>query len=773
MTLNNNSGNDEADQLLTPGVQESAARPVNMRVTTHRRMPRTLHRKSWMTMVSGQRSHDLPYIPASDSRNERTRPAPRRTPTDWQRAVGVLSNQWRTVVIFAVIVVTVVTGATLAMRPVYEPEGKLQIDPPGSEVFSLDAAGAGLIDAEYISTEAQKLQTDDLALATIATLHLDRNSEITGKLPTHSPGASNSDPLAAKENAALRGLRSRLSIRRDPSSRLVVVAFSSHDPRLSANVVNTLMKLLVRRNFESRNSAIAESGVWLSRQLDDIREKTERASRALADFGEKTGIADVDPNTNTYSEKMGDLNKQLVQAAADRIQYESFLAPSRNADSLPQVRSSLVIQALTQKRAEAEAQLAQSRVIYGPNHAEVRKLQNQVDELQKSIRAQQQAIVSELLTNYRAAQTRERSLAGEVRQATTDLTTLSQYEVLKKEAQADRDLYDALYAKVKEAGISAASKSSNIHIVNQARVLDHPTRPHRSLNILAGALFGLIGGVGLAFAKDRMQDRIHSADDVRDWVDFPSVAVVPEIRNGTEGRGLLGSNRTKLLPLDEVEPLGPDCYVLQRPNSPEAEAVHALRTMLFLSDPRRPPRVLVVTSPLPGEGKTTLSMNLAITMAKHGRTCLVDADMRKPAVGNNFRLTPTFGLEHLLNGSATLDQVASPSTAIEDLTIIPAVNPTHSAIQLLSDGRMKTLITRLRDRYDFVVIDTPPLLPYADGLAISTHVDGVILVGRAGQTPRGAITRSMELLETINSAPILTVVLNGVNERSGYSSYSY
>ena len=280
----------------------------------------------------------------------------------------------------------------------------------------------------------------------------------------------------------------RLSIRRDPSSRLVVVAFSSHDPQLSANVVNTLMKLLVQRNFESRNSAIAESGVWLSRQLDDIREKMERASRALADFGEKHGIADVDPNTNTYSEKMGDLNKQLVQASADRIQYESFLAPSRDPNTLPQVNGSLVIQALTQKLAEAQAQLSQSLVIYGPNHAEPRKLQRQVDELQNAIKAQKQEIVSELRTNYRAAQAREQALSGEVRRATTDLTTLSQYEVLKKEAQADRDLYDALYAKVKEAGISAASKSSNIHIVNRARVLDHPTRPHRAFNILAGSV---------------------------------------------------------------------------------------------------------------------------------------------------------------------------------------------------------------------------------------------------------------------------------------------
>jgi capsular exopolysaccharide synthesis family protein len=195
--------------------------------------------------------------------------------------------------------------------------------------------------------------------------------------------------------------------------------------------------------------------------------------------------------------------------------------------------------------------------------------------------------------------------------------------------------------------------------------------------------------------------------------------------------------------------------------------------MLFLSDPKHPPRVLVITSPLPGEGKTTLATNLAITMAKHGRTCLVDADMRKPAVGSTFHLNSTSGLEHLLNGSATLDQVARASGAVENLTIIPAVNCTHSAIQLLSDGRMKSLIARLRDRFEFVVIDTPPILPYADGLAISTQVDGVILVGRAGQTPRGAITRGMELLETINSAPILAVVLNGVDEHSGYSPYSY
>ena len=151
-------------------------------------------------------------------------------------------------------------------------------------------------------------------------------------------------------------------------------------------------------------------------------------------------------------------------------------------------------------------------------------------ELQDQIKVQSAAIVSELWTNYRAARARETLLNGQVKVATTDLATLAQYNVLKREAQADRELYNSLYAKIKEAGISAASKSSNIHIVSQARALEHPTRPHRTMNILAGVLIGLIGGVALAFVKDRLQDRIHTADEIRDWVGLPSVTVVPAIQ---------------------------------------------------------------------------------------------------------------------------------------------------------------------------------------------------------------------------------------------------
>jgi capsular exopolysaccharide synthesis family protein len=690
-----------------------------------------------------------------------------RLPSDWMRALQVLSKEWRASALFAITVVAIVTCVTFAMKPVYESEGRLQIDPPGSEVFSLDAAGAGLIDSEYISTEAQKLQTDDLALATIRALHLDSNREITGRL-SNRPLNDMSDDHNQRENAVLRAFQSRLSVRRDPSSRLVSVTFATHDPRLSPDVVNSLMKLLVERNFEARNRAIAESSVWLSRQLDDIREKMEVAMRTLADFGEKTGIADLDPSSNTYAGKMGDLNKELVLAQSERIQFESFLSSADHPDSLPQVRNSLVIQSLTQRLAEQNAQLAQSRVVYGLNHAEVRKLQNQVNELQEQIKIQRGAIVSELWTNYYAAKVRERLLGGEVKTATTDLTTLAQYNVLKKEAEADRDLYDKLYAKIKEAGIAAASKSSNVHIVNQARVLDHPTRPRRALTIMAGAVFGLVGGVALAFAKDRIQDRIRTIDDLRYWEGLPTVVAMPSIRTIRSGLTLNGKSLGNGV---RTKDTGSRCFLLDHPNAPESEAVLGLRTMMFLSQTGTPPKIVLVTSPLPGEGKTTVANNLAIALAKYGSTCLVDADMRMPTVGPSFHVTQKLGLEQYLQGTATLDQILCPSRDINNLAIIPSPMPAEFANYLLTGKPIKFLIKQLRERFDFVVIDTPPIIPYTDGLALSTMVDGVILVGRAGQTSRGAISRGMELLEAVKSARILTVVLNAVDGRNSYHSY--
>jgi capsular exopolysaccharide synthesis family protein len=188
---------------------------------------------------------------------------------------------------------------------------------------------------------------------------------------------------------------------------------------------------------------------------------------------------------------------------------------------------------------------------------------------------------------------------------------------------------------------------------------------------------------------------------------------------------------------------------------------------------KRPLKVIVVTYPLPAEGKTTLANNLAVALAKTGRTCLVDADLRRPSVGATFHVSPGKGLEHYLQGVATLEQVCFQTPSVENLTVIPAILPTDNSVHLLTGQRMVHLISHLRSLFDFVVIDTPPILPYADGRALSTIADGVVLVGRAGQTSRGAMMRSMELLAEVQSAPILTTVLNGAQHVSADYHYYY
>jgi polysaccharide biosynthesis transport protein len=693
--------------------------------------------------------------------------------SDWQRALTLVGKHWRASASFLVAVLAGVTIVTFSVKPTYEPVGRMQIDPPGAEVFSLDAASGGASDSEYIATETQKLQTDDLALATIRLLHLDKNPEFAGKAASQpQPATGDAEQLTTAEDAALRTFASHLSVRRDPSSRLVTVSFASHNPKLSADIVNAMMKLFVNRSFESRHEAISQSSMWLGRELDDIRTKMQDSTHTVEEFQKDKGIPDLDPGSNSYAVEMTDLNKQLAEAQSERIQLEAYLRPGSDPESLPQVRNNPVIQALMQKQAEMNAELAQAKVIYGANHPSVRKLQNQNNELGRAIKTQLTGTVAELRTSYRAAQARERLLTREVKGATQNLSTLSRYSALKKEAQADRELYDNLYAKVKEAAISAASKSSNIHVVNQARILDQPTRPHRLFNILAGLLIGLIGGIALAFIREGMEDRIHTPDDVRCLLGLAPIAVVPAIQDGYPKT--ISASGPKLLP---AKGAGSDrqceLFLLNRPNAPESEAVNVLRTTLLLCHKKRALKIILVTSPLPGEGKTTLANNLAIALSACGRTCLVDADLRRPCVGNSFHIDPGKGLEHYLRGVATLEEVSVQPSGTNNLIVIPAVLPVDDAIHMLTCERMGQLISRLRQSFDFVVLDTPPILPYADSRVLAPQADGVVLVGRAGQTSRGAIMRSMELLAEVQSAPVLSTVLNGAEHLAADYRYYY
>lgn len=685
---------------------------------------------------------------------------------DWLVALNQLRKHWKLAAAFAGVVMLTVTIATLIAKPVYEPSARLEIDPPGSQMFSPDRGSSSI--AEYVETQAQNLQTDALAVMVIRSLRLDKNPDFVKKATEDVPasvGDGTAPQLTPGENTALNVFRGRLKVQRDPTSRLITVSFASHDPVTAATVTNTLINTYIQTTYEMRKAAIAQSTEWLSKQLDDIKQKMQDSNRALADFQNATGIIDIDNNKSTFADKMTDLNKQKTQAAVDRIQLESYLSKIRsgNADSLPQIRANAVVQALTQKLAEAKAELAQTTIIYGVNHPNVKKLQNQADELDRQIKSQRQAIIDELRTSYSAAVSREQMMAGEIKGTSTEMTQLAQYNTLKRDAEANTQLYNNLYAKVKETAIAAASPFSDIRVVDAARVLSSPTRPNRLLNLIAGFLFAVIGGILCAFVRDRFDTRIRTVEEVRESLGLANVSVLPMIVQSETGW------RARLLPGSRgVGPEQP--FMLRSPISAEGDALRGLETSILLSQQGRP-QVILITSSFPGEGKTTVAANLAVALAQHGPTCLVDADMRRPRIAGMFRVDPTGGLTSALAASTAapfLKQVEE----VPNLAILPAGTLDHSPVTLINSDGMREIIEELRKGFEFVVIDSPPVLPFADARALATQADGIVYVGRSGVTTREAMARSMELLQSVKSAPVLEVVLNAAHPASA-GGYGY
>jgi capsular exopolysaccharide synthesis family protein len=697
---------------------------------------------------------------------------------DWLRALYTIHKHWRLGVLFAAVLMVTVIVVTFTIQPVYEPIARIEVDPPG-EQFSLEGGASGN-DSEYLETQAQNLKSDRLAMDVIHRLHLDQNPAMIAANDNKSQAGDLSPyQLSAGEHAALHAFRAHLNVKRDTASRLISVSFSSYDPKLAALVTNTVVNAFIDDTQRDQHDAIMKSSEWLARQLDDIRARMVESNRVLVDFQKSIGIADVDSNRSTFTEQMAELNRQLTQAQADRIQLEALLksVQAGSPDVLPEIRNNPVVQQLSTKLAEQRADLSQSRVIYGANHPNVKKLQSQVDELQSQLEAQKSAVLGSIRTSYAAARARENLMDSQIKGASSELNQMARYNDLKKEAQANSELYNNLYARVKEAGIAAASKSSNLRIVDEAHILDAPSRPNRPLTIFVGILAALVGGIAVALLREQFDTRIFTPEDVRDCIGTPNVAVLPFFF-APEGNKLLPGNGKAPLAIAPSHSgnwkLPHDVgFVLHRPHSPEAEALRSLYTSVMLSRTGSPPQVLLVVSSFPGEGKTTVAVNLAMAMAQHGSTCLVDADLRRGRVASTLGVARDIGLTDVLSNTSRLDDALVQVPHLPDLTVLPAHAGSANAGQLMCSDRMPTVLADLRAKFQFVVIDSAPVLPFADGRAISNLADGLIFVGRSGITTREVVVRSLELLQEVHSAPILEFVLNAADLNLPQYRYYY
>jgi len=697
---------------------------------------------------------------------------------------AILRKHWKLSTIVAASVVMAAAIVIFVMDPVYESSAQVQIDPPGAELFSIDttAAGSFFNSGEFVETQSKNLQADGIAIEVIKAMHLDQNPEIVpprgvfgsavravlSKIRGKKHGVT-ADELSPAEEQALLAFQERLTVRRDMGSRLLFVSFATSDPKLSADIVNTLVKLFIDRTYREKHTAIMLSNEWLSRQLDDIREKTEKSNQALVEFQQRTGIIGVGQDANTFSQQVADLNRQYTAAQADRIQLQSYL--DRGPQSLPQFRNHPVSTFLTQRLADVRSQLSQAQVTYGKNHPNVKKLQQQENELERELNAQQKATLAELRTDYAAARAREELMESQKRETSRSVSDMAEYLALQKEAQTNADLYNSLYSRVKAAGIAAASTASSIRLIDPARVLDTPTRPKPTLYLLIAFMVAICAGLGTAFLREQLdKNTVRTPQDIRNLLGTSTVSVLPAYK---VTRSLM-SPRSLMLHSGKNGNCLPEKFLLERPQSAEAEALRSLYTSIMLSRPGRSFHVLQIASAFAGEGKTTVAVNLAIALAQHWPTCLVDADVRRSRIAAAFGLEASCGLTDVLLGTVGIKEALIEATNVHNLTVLPAGAQANSLNQISWIDGLREVVRSLRGNFEFVIMDSPPVLTHSDARVISTIVDGIVFVGRFGSTKREAVVRSMELLSGIQSAPIIEVVLNAAEFRSSeYFYYDY
>jgi polysaccharide biosynthesis transport protein len=687
-------------------------------------------------------------------------------------------HQWL-ILTFLLTVVTVVTIASFKMKPVYQASARLEVDKESQTPlrFQDENNYDEYMDTEdYIETQDKILQSETLALQTIRSLDLGRYPEFGG--------SGNSLPFAegsaSRRPAILGAFLGRLSVKRVPNSRLIEVTFEAQDPQLAATVVNAHLQNFIEQNFRSKYDATTQASTWLSAELEELRMKVEKSEDDRIAYERKNQIWQIDEKQDITTQKLGDLSRAVTDAQTALAQREALyrMAASGDVNALPAIRDNSLIQDLTRRKSDLAQQYADALNQYGPNFPKVQRMAAQEKQLDEDLKNARKTVIEGVKEEYETAQSHVSILQEALDKQKTEANDLAEklvnYHILQHDAEANKQLYDGLLQKLKEAGISAGLRSSNIRVVDPALTPTSPSGPQKTRNISLAFVVGLIGGIGLALFREYLDNTVKSPDDIESLTGLPSLAVVPSLP-GVNG------HHTRLSRLAGEEApqaaIGPRVELLSyvQPKSQISEAFRALRTSLLLSQAEHPPQVILVTSALPREGKTTAAVNLGVTLAQLGdRTLLMDSDLRKPGIRRALNLTvgKEAGLSSYLAGVSTLDEVTIPHPAINNLTALTTGPVPPSPADLLSSHRMREAIAELRNRFKFIVIDSPPIMAATDAVILSALTDGVLLVVRSGETPKEAFTRTRDLLVAVKCR-LLGVVLNAVDSSAPDYYYSY
>lgn len=662
------------------------------------------------------------------------------------------------------------------LTPIYEATSIIDIDrqAPSGIIGQDSTRNMAPNDADqFLATQVKLIQSDAVLRPVTQKYNLLQVEQQSAK----------EKPDMAQRAANAPVLLKRLKVTRPPNTYLLFIAYRSADPQLAADVANAIAQSYLEHTFSLRIRSTVNLSHFMEQQIEELKAKMERSGQALAQFERELNLINPEEKTNILSARLLQLNQDYTAAQADRVKKEASWS-SMKSGSLEAAQVSGQGEALvklSEKLNEARQRFAEVATTYGVNHPEYRKASSQVNEIEKQFKDTRKNIADRIEVDYTQAVNREQMLKAAVVETKAEYDKLNarsfEYQQLKREAEADKKLYEELVTKIKEAGINAGFQNNNIRIADVARPGSKPVFPNMTLNLVLAFLFSSILAVGGAILHDAMDTTVRDPEQTSRFLGTDVIGILPAVKNVSQ-LNALSAPQTAETALAQVEPAvngnGYHRRGYYRTISGFGEAVRTLRNTILLGDFDSRLRSLLITSAGPGEGKTTAAAHLAIAHAEQGKkTLLVDADLRRPSIHRKFGLASAVGLSNILTGEMAWRDAILQNEGKPNLDIIPAGPPSHRASDLIGP-RIGDLLDEFAKEYDLVIIDAPPLLGFAEPLQMATVADGVLVISRAGETKRKAVSSVLSALNRLR-ANVVGVVLNQVkwDTSDGYSYYGY
>jgi polysaccharide biosynthesis transport protein len=726
------------------------------------------------------------------------------TQVDDMGATSGLVEYWKVVVrhrgtVLLLLILGAVAGFlfTLPQTPIYRAHATMEIQGLNENFLDMKnfspTATVSTDPTTDILTQVQLLESQSLRERTVAKLTADRPADA---LVSYAP-----DRLAAWKAAlhldpskpltwedAVGMAAGSLTIRASGTTRIIDVAAESPSPNIAASVANGLVNEFIDEDLAGRLTTSEQTSQWLSQQLDDLKIKLEKSEDGLQAYALAAGLQITSSTSkdgateNAADQKLKQLQTEMLNAQAERVKAQSRyeLISSAPIDSLPQVVDDAGLREYQTRLVELRRSLAELSVVLTSENPKVQKVQGQINEVQNALSKERTNIVGRIKNDYEAADRRERLLAeeygGQLKLVNDQGGKEIHYDILKREADTNRQIYEAMLQRVKEAGIASALRASNYRVVDPAKPPGGPYKPNLSQSATLGSFGGLVVGILFVLVRERADRSLQQPGDAPRYLNIPELGIIPSDR--LRGAVRLHGDRSRLSIAAPGNGSLADVALATFKRKPSilAESFHdTLTSILFSGQNGHRPQVIALCSAGPAEGKTTVASNLAAALADINlKVLLIDADMRRPRLHHIFDVPNDEGLGTLLKGSSPILSRPKPplvvETEVQGLCLMPSGHAKANPSNLLYSPRLAELIRAVRGEFNYILFDTPPMLQLADARILSQHCDTAILVFRAGKTTRDA-ARAALLRFQQDGTPVLGTILN--DWHPGHNGYGF